>query len=74
MSKSILVKNWSLVVVHCIFSYQKSIACNKSAMEMGGVSWRGGSRKIPRPVATTQLKMEDVCTFIMWLNFFVEEK
>jgi hypothetical protein len=25
----------------------------------GGVFWRGGSREVARPTATTQLKMED---------------
>jgi hypothetical protein len=37
-------------------------------MEMGDVSWTGGSHE----VATARLKMED--TFAMWLKFVFKEK
>jgi hypothetical protein len=39
---------------------------------MGGMSWRGGSWEVARPMATTRLKMEDVSIFALWLKFFDE--
>jgi len=41
---------------------------------MGNVFWRGGSREIGRPKATTQLKMEDACSFYNVIEIFVKEK
>ncbi len=32
-------------------------------MAMGGVSWRGGRRKMAKPIIIAQFKMEDVCIF-----------
>jgi len=44
-----------------IFLCQKSMAYNRSAMVMGDVSWRGGSREITKPMAITRLRIEDAC-------------
>jgi len=47
------------------------MACDKSTVVMGGVSWRGGSQEVARPITTAQLKMEDACNIIeifWWKN------
>ncbi len=43
-------------------------------MEMKGVFERGGSQEIPRPMATTQLKMEDACRLCNVIEFFCQRK
>jgi hypothetical protein len=62
-----------------IFWYQKSIACNRSAvflyvknrsltnrlaMVMGDVLWRDGSWEIAKPTSTNWLKMKDA--YFLW--------
>ncbi len=37
--------------------------CNKSIVGMGGRSWKGVSSKVAKPIATSWVKMEDVCIF-----------
>jgi hypothetical protein len=41
---------------------------------MGGVSWRGGSWEVIRPMITTRFKMENAAYFAMWLKFFYGKK
>ncbi len=50
------------------------ITCNKLVVEMGNVSWRGGSREIIRPTATTQLKMEGACNLCNVIEIFCWRK
>jgi hypothetical protein len=45
------------------FTCQKMMACNRSAMVMGGVSWRGGSWEVAKLIVIAWLKMEDTCIF-----------
>jgi len=68
MSKPFCVKNRSLGRVTYISPYQKSIAYNRLVMVMGGVSWKGESWKIGKPLTTAWLKKEEACilTCIPW--------
>jgi hypothetical protein len=50
------------------------MACNWSAMVMGGVFWRGGSQEVAKPMATAWLKMEDTCIFGNVIEFFWQIK
>ncbi len=50
------------------------ITCNMSIVVMGGVSWRGGSWEVARPMITAQLKMANVCIFYNVIEFFLWRK
>jgi hypothetical protein len=39
------------------------MACNRSAVVMGGVFGRGGSREVIKFTSIAQLNMEDICIF-----------
>ncbi len=71
-------ENLSMSIIACdrsiIFICQKPTACNISVMVMGGVSWRGGSCKVAKPMTTTQLKMEDTCILRNVIEIFWQRK
>jgi hypothetical protein len=37
---------------------QQATACNRSTTAMGGVSWRGENKEVPRPTTIAWLKIE----------------
>jgi hypothetical protein len=43
-------------------------------MEMGDVSWRGGSQEVAKPTTTIQLKMEDSCSLCNVIEIFCQKK
>ncbi len=43
-------------------------------MVMGGVSWKGGSGEVAKPMAIARLKMEDVCIFYNVIETFWQRK
>jgi hypothetical protein len=53
-----------------IFICQKPLACNRLVMVMGGVSWKGGSQELVKPMTITRLKMEDACILCNLIEFF----
>jgi hypothetical protein len=57
-----------------IFLCQKPMAYNRLAMVMGGVFWRGGSREVTKPKATTRLKIEDACILCNVIKTFWQRK
>jgi hypothetical protein len=43
-------------------------------MVMGGVSWRGGSQEVAKPMAITQFKMEDTYIFCNVIEVFLQKR
>jgi hypothetical protein len=75
MSKPIHVENRPLLVGQLYFSISKPTVCNKLVVEMGDVSWKGGSQKVVKLITTTtQLKMADACSLCNVIEFFCLKK
>jgi len=50
------------------------VTCNKSIVEMGDGSWRGGSWEVAKLTTTVQLKMEDSCIICNVIEIFCWRK
>jgi hypothetical protein len=52
----------------------KPTACNRLAMVVGGVSWKGGSWKIAKLTAIVRLNMEETCILCYMIESFWQRK
>ncbi len=57
-----------------VFTCQKSMTCNRSVVVMESVSWRGENPEVTKPMAITQLKMEDAYILCNVIKKNYEEK